>query len=65
MFRRQQPDGDETPGVGGAPVALTGAIMPGAARFIVMLSAHAGVFGVAATVMAGLMLVLPSSVIAG
>jgi hypothetical protein len=46
-------------------VALAGAIMPGAARFIVMLSAHAGVFGVATTVITGLMLVLPSSVIAG
>jgi hypothetical protein len=46
-------------------VALAGAIMPGAARFIVMLSAHAGVFGVATTVITGLMLVVPSSVIAG
>jgi hypothetical protein len=65
MFRRQQPDGDDTPGVAVAPVALAGAIMPGAARFIVMLSAHAGVFGVAITATAGSMLVPPSSVIAG
>ena len=65
MFRRQQPGGDDTPGVAVAPVALAGAIVPGAARFIVMLSAHAGVFGVAITVIVGLMLVPPSSVVAG
>lgn len=46
---RQQPGGD-TPGVAAAPVALAGAIIPGAARFIVMLSAHADVFGVGITV---------------
>jgi hypothetical protein len=39
--------------------------MPGVARFIVMLSAHADVFGVGTTVSVGSMLVLPSSVIAG
>ena len=45
----QQPGGD-TPGVAAAPVALAGAIVPGTARFIVMLSAHAEVFGVGITV---------------
>jgi hypothetical protein len=66
MSRRdQQPDGDDTPGVAVAPVALAGAIMPGVARFIVMLSAQADVFGVGATVNVGSMLVLPSSVIPG
>src|ERR1700687_6101238 len=61
----QQPDGDETPGVAVAPVALAGAIMPGFARFIVMLSAHADVFGVGTTVVVGSMLVLPSTVLSG
>jgi hypothetical protein len=61
----QQPDGDVTPGVAVAPVALAGAIMAGVARFIVMLSAQADVLGVGATVNVGSMLVLPSSVIAG
>ena len=65
--RRQQPDGDgdDTPGVAAAPVALAGAIMPGVARFIVMLSAQADVFGVGITVGVGSMLVLPRSAIAG
>jgi hypothetical protein len=65
--RRQQPDGDgdDTPGVAAAPVALAGAIMPGVARFIVMLSAQADVFGVGTTIIVGLMLVLASSVTAG
>ena len=65
--RRQQPDGDgdDTPGVAAAPVALAGAIMPGVARVIVMLSAHADVFGVGTTIIVGLMLVLASSVTAG
>jgi hypothetical protein len=48
-----------------APVALAGAIMPGLARFIVMLSAHADVFGVGITVVVGSMLVVASSVTAG
>jgi hypothetical protein len=48
-----------------APVALAGAIIPGVAKFMVMLSAHADVFGVGATVSVGLMLVLPSSMIPG
>jgi hypothetical protein len=63
----QQPDGDagDTPGVAAAPVALAGAIVPGVARFMVMLSAQADVFGVGITAMVGSMLVLPSSVIAG
>jgi hypothetical protein len=61
----QQPDGDDTPGVAAAPVALAGAIMPGVARFIVVLSAHAVVFGVGAMVIVGSMLVPPNSVIAG
>jgi len=66
-FSRQQPDGDggDTPGVAAAPVALAGAIMPGVARFIVMLSAQADVFGVGTTVIVGSMLVLASSVTAG
>jgi hypothetical protein len=59
-FSRQQPGGGETPGVAAAPVALAGAIVPGVARFIVVLSAHAGVFGVGITVIVGSMLVSPS-----
>jgi hypothetical protein len=55
----QQPGGD-TPGVAAAPVALAGAIVPGIARFIVMLSAHVGVFGVGITAIVGSMLVAPS-----
>jgi hypothetical protein len=45
-------------------VALAGAIVPGVARFIVMPSAQAGVFGVGTTVIVGSMLVPASSVIA-
>jgi hypothetical protein len=55
----QQPGGD-TPGVAAAPVALAGAIVLGAATFMVMLSAHAGVFGVGITTAVGSMLVPPS-----
>ena len=64
----QQPDGDgggDTPGVAAAPVALAGAIVPGVARFIVMLSAQADVFGVGITAMVGSMLVPASCVTAG
>jgi hypothetical protein len=63
----QQPDGDETPGVAVAPVALAGAIMPGFARVIVTASLHAAEFGVGTTegVCVGSMLVLPSSVMSG
>ena len=61
LAARQQPGGD-TPGVAAAPVALAGAIVPGVARFIVMLSAHADVFGVGITAIAGSMLVPPSCV---
>ena len=63
----QQPDGDagDTPGVAAAPVALAGGIVPGVARFIVMLSAQADVFGVGTTVVVGSMLVLTSWVISG
>jgi len=59
VFPCQQPDGDagDTPGVAAAPVALAGAIVPGVARYIVMLSAQADVFGVGTTVMDGSMLV--------
>jgi hypothetical protein len=66
-FSPQQPDGDagDTPGVAAAPVALAGAIVPGVARFIVMLSAHADVFGVGITFVAGSMLVETRSVTAG
>jgi hypothetical protein len=60
-FSRQQPGGD-TPGVAAAPVALAGVIVPGVARFIVVLSAHAAVFGVGITAIVGLMLVPPSCV---
>ena len=55
----QQPGGD-TPGVAAAPVALAGAIVPGVARFIVVLSVHADVFGVGMTAAAGSILVPPS-----
>jgi hypothetical protein len=58
-FALQQPGGD-TPGVAAAPVALAGAIVPGVARFIVVLSAHAEVFGVGITGVVGSMLVPPS-----
>ncbi len=61
----QQPDGDDTPGVAVAPVALAGAIIPGVVRFIVMLSAQADAFGVGITVIVGSMLVVPRSVTAG
>ena len=61
---RQQPAGD-TPGVAAAPVALAGAIIPGVARFIVTLSAQAGVFGVGITAIVGSMLVPASCVTAG
>jgi hypothetical protein len=43
-----------------AQVAFAGAIIPGLARFIVMLSAHADVFGVGITAVVGSMLVPPS-----
>ena len=56
----QQPGGADTPGVAAAPVALAGAIVPGIARFIVMLSAQVGVFGVGITAIVGSMLVAPS-----
>ena len=55
----QQPGGD-TPGVAAAPLALAGAIGPYTPRFIVMLSAHADVFGVGITAAVGSMLVTPS-----
>jgi hypothetical protein len=59
---RQQPGGGETPGVAGAPVGFAGVIVPGVARYIVVLSAHADVFGVGTTVMVGSMLVPASCV---
>jgi len=40
-------------------------IVPGVARFVVMLSAHAEVFGVGITAIVASMLVPPSPVIAG
>jgi hypothetical protein len=61
LASRQQPGGD-TPGVAAAPVALAGAIVPGVARFIVVLSAHADVFGVGITAIAGSILVPASCV---
>jgi hypothetical protein len=63
-FSDQQPSGD-TPGVAAAPVALAGAIVPGVDRYIVVLSAHADVFGVGMTAIVGLMLVTPSCVMSG
>jgi len=48
-----------------APVAFAGAIIPGLARFIVMLSAHADVFGVGITVVVGSILVPPSCATTG
>jgi hypothetical protein len=61
---RQQPGGDggETPGVAGAPVRFAGVIVPGIARFIVVASAHADVFGVGTTAIVGSMLVPASGV---
>lgn len=56
---RQQPGGD-TPGVAAAPVALAADIVAGVARFIVVPSAQAEVFGVGTTVVVGSMLVSPS-----
>jgi hypothetical protein len=46
-------------------VALAAAIAPGVARFIVMLSAHADVFGVGITVTVGSILVSPSCATTG
>jgi hypothetical protein len=46
-------------------VALAGAIVPGVARFILALSAHADVFGVGITAIVGSMLVPPSCVMSG
>jgi hypothetical protein len=46
--------------VAAAPVALAGAIVPGLARFIVVLSAHTDVFGVGTTAIVGSILVPPS-----
>jgi len=60
----QQPGGD-TPGVAAAPVELAGAIMPGVARFIVMLSAQADEFGVGITAVDASRLVVTSGVISG
>jgi hypothetical protein len=64
-FAHQQPGGGDTPGVAVAPVALAGAIIPGVARFIVVLSAQADVFGVGITIIVGSMLVPASCVTAG
>ena len=59
LRRRQQPGGD-TPGVAAAPEALAGAIVPYTPRFMVVLSAHAEVFGVGITAAVGSILVTPS-----
>ena len=64
-FAHQQPGGGDTSGVAVAPVALAGAIIPGVARLIVVLSAQADVFGVGATVIVGSRLVATSCVISG
>ena len=63
-FSLQQPGGD-TPGVAATPVALAGAIVPGVARVIVALSAHADVFGVGMTGIVGPILVKPSCGMSG
>jgi hypothetical protein len=44
---------------------LAGAIVAGVARFIVVLSAHADVFGVGITAVVGSMLVVASWVMSG
>jgi len=64
-FAHQQPGGGDTPGVAVAPVALAGVIISGVARFIVVHSAQADVFGVGATVIVGSRLVATSCVISG
>jgi hypothetical protein len=46
-------------------VVLAAGIVPGVARFMVVLSAHADVFGVGITVVVGSMLVVASSVTVG
>jgi hypothetical protein len=46
-------------------VAFAGAIIPGLARLIVVLSAHADVFGVAITIAVGSILVPPSCAVTG
>jgi hypothetical protein len=61
----QQPGGGDTPGVAAAPVAFAGAIVPGGLRYIVVLSAQAGVFGVGTTAKVGSMLVPPSCATTG
>ena len=48
-----------------APVALAGAIVAGAIKFIVMFSAQTEVFGVGTTVVAGSRLVVASCVMSG
>jgi hypothetical protein len=61
----QQPGGGDMAGVATAPVALAGVIVLGVATFIVVLSAHADVFGVGTTVIVGSMLVPPIAAISG
>jgi hypothetical protein len=62
----QQPDGGgDTPGVAAAPVALAAVIVAGVEISIVMLSAHAAVFGVGITPVAGSMLVTASCATVG
>jgi hypothetical protein len=65
LHRTGQQPGGMTLGVAAAPVALAGAIVPGVAKFIVMLSAHADVFGVGITVVVGSRLVATSCGISG
>jgi hypothetical protein len=60
LHRTGQQPGAIAPGVAAAPVALAGIIVAGVARFIVVLSAHADVFGVGMTAIVGSMLVPPS-----
>lgn len=65
LHRTGQQPGGITPGVAAAPVALAVAIVPGVAKFIVMLSAHAEVFGVGITVVVGSRLVATSCGMSG
>jgi len=65
LHRTGQQPGGITPDVAAAPVALAVAIVPGVAKFIVMLSAHAEVFGVGITVVVGSRLVATSCGMSG
>jgi hypothetical protein len=63
VVRRQL--GGDTPGVAAAPVAFAAVIVPGDARYIVVPSAQADVFGVGITATIGSILVPPSCATSG